>query len=242
MLYVVVNGLWGLRGETVRSIAERWAGTLTALKDIDGPTFDVWHEAADGLASDPLLEPSVPTLVEYIERKNTGPDLDVVGYTSSLWAQNPGAANVSSAIHAGSTSLYAPNSVSLVLRSREVDESAEVIRRAPEILRVLAESWEIDAGQVYSKPQYRAVAERFDLANSDPRCGRAVFLSAGRAALAPGDLPGTYVRTAHGGLAIDLTRGGVESPSIETIIEANTRLRASGALDKLPEPFDRDRF
>ncbi|MFF3781841.1 hypothetical protein [Streptomyces sp. NPDC001933] len=242
MLYVVVNGLWGPRGETVPDIAERWSGTLTALRDIDGPTFDVWHESGDGLASDPLLEPSVPALAEYIERTNTGPDLDVVGYTSSLWARNPGAAHVSSAVHAGGTSLHAPHSVSLTFRSREVDESAEVIRRAPEILRVLAEHWEIDAGQVYGKPQYRAVAERFGLANSDPRCGRAVFLSAGRAALAPDDLPGTYVRTAHGGLVIDLTRGGTESPSIETVIEANTRLRAAGALTPLPEPFDRDRF
>ncbi|MFB7210267.1 hypothetical protein [Streptomyces sp. NPDC056255] len=242
MLYVVVNGLWGPREETVRSIAERWSGTLTALGDIDGQTFDVWHEAGDDLPSDPVLAPSVPALAEYIERKNTGPDLDVVGYTSSLWVRNPKAAYVSLATHAGGTSRYAPHSVSLVFRSREVDETAEVIRRTPEILRVLAEHWEIDAGQVYDKPLYKAVAERFDLANSDPRCGRAVFLSAGRAALAPEDLPGTYVRTAHGGLVIDLTRGGAESPSIETVIEANTRLRAAGALEKLPVPFDRDRF
>lgn len=177
MLNVVVNGFWGLRGESVQAVAERWSGTLSALKDIDGPTFDVWHEAGDDLPSDPVLEPSVPALAEYIERKNTGPDLDVVGYTTSLWAQNLPAARVSMAIHAGSTSHYAVNSVSLAFRSREVDETAEVIRRAPEILRLLAENWEIDAGQVYDRPQYRAVAERFDLANSDPRCGRAVFLS-----------------------------------------------------------------
>ncbi|WP_433567076.1 hypothetical protein ACQP1O_18970 [Nocardia sp. CA-151230] len=242
MLDVVVNGLWGPRRETVRSIAERWSGTLTALSDIDGATFDVWHEAEDDRASDPVLESSVSALAEYIERKNTGPDLDVVGYTTSLWAQNTAAARVSSAIGAGGTSRYASHYVALAFVSREVDETAEVIRRAPEILRVLAEHWEIDAGQVYGRPQYRAVAERFGLQNSDPRCGRAVFLSAGRAALAPEDLPGTYVRTAHGGLVIDLTRGGTDSPAIETIIEANTRLRAAGALTPLPTPFDRDRF
>ncbi|MFG2214965.1 Imm52 family immunity protein [Streptomyces sp. NPDC087769] len=242
MLNVVVNGFWGLRGESVPAVAERWAGTLTALGDIDGPTFGVWHEAGDGLPSDPVLEPSAPALAEYIERTNTGPDLDVVGYTTSLWARNPAAAHVSMAIHAGSTSQYALNSVSLVFRSREVDETAEVIRRAPEILRLLAEHWEFDTGQVYDRPQYRAVAERFDLENSDPRCGRAVHLSAGRAALAPEDLPATYVRTAHGGLVIDLTRGGAESPDIETVIEANTLLRAAGALEKLPVPFDRATF
>ncbi|MCX5429336.1 hypothetical protein OHU11_16830 [Streptomyces sp. NBC_00257] len=242
MLNVVVNGFWGPRGESVPAVAERWAGTLTALGDIDGPTFGVWHEAGDGLPSDPVLEPSAPALAEYIERTNTGPDLDVVGYTTSLWARNPAAAHVSMAIHAGSTSQYALNSVSLAFRSREVDETAEVIRRAPEILRLLAEHWEFDTGQVYDRPQYRAVAERFDLANNDPRCGRAVHLSAGRAALAPEDLPATYVRTAHGGLVIDLTRGGAESPDIETVIEANTLLRAAGALERLPVPFDRATF
>ncbi|GGV79964.1 hypothetical protein GCM10015535_17540 [Streptomyces gelaticus] len=242
MLDVVVNGLWGPRGEAVPAIAERWSGTLTALKDIDGPTFDVWHEAVDDRPSDPVLETSAPVLAEYIERKNTGPDLDVVGYTTSLWAHNPAAPRVSMAIHPGSTSRYALNYVSLAFLSREVDETAEVIRRAPEYLRILAEHWQIDAGQVYNRPQFRAVGKRFDLDNSDPRCGRAVFLSAGRAALAPDDLPGTYVRTAHGGLVIDLTRGGTESPDIDTVIEANARLRAAGALTPLPEPFDRDRF
>lgn len=167
----------GALAESVPAVAERWAGTLTALGDIDGPTFGVWHEAGDGLPSDPVLEPSAPALAEYIERTNTGPDLDVVGYTTSLWARNPAAAHVSMAIHAGSTSQYALNSVSLAFRSREVDETAEVIRRAPEILRLLAEHWEFDTGQVYDRPQYRAVAERFDLENNDPRCGRAVHLS-----------------------------------------------------------------
>ncbi|MGW5108488.1 Imm52 family immunity protein [Nocardia sp. NPDC004123] len=242
MLDVVVNGCWGLRGESVPGIAERWYGTLRVLADIDGSTFHRWHEAGRGRPSDPVVQPSVPALADYIERTNTGPDLDVVGYTTSLWAQNPAAAHVSMAIHAGSTSRYAVNSVVLAFRSREVDETAEVIRRAPQVLRLLAEHWEIDAGQVYGRHEYRAVAERWDLANSDPRCGRAVVLSAGRAALAPGGLPATYVRTAHGGLVIDLTSGGTESPAIETILDANARLRAAGALEKLPIPFDRATF
>lgn len=112
MLYVVVNGLWGPREEGPQEIAGRWFDTLTRLKDIDGPTFDAWHESEGGIESDPVLKPSVPALAEYIERKNTGPDLDVVGYTSSLWARNPGMPQATSAIHAGGTSLYAANSVS----------------------------------------------------------------------------------------------------------------------------------
>ncbi|WP_433672556.1 Imm52 family immunity protein [Nocardia sp. CA-136227] len=242
MLDVVVNGFWGPREESVPGIAERWYATLRGLEDIDGSTFERWHEAGTDRPSDPVLEPSVPALADYIERTNTGPDLDVFGYTTSLWAQNPGTANVSMAVHAGSTSRYTVNSVVLAFRSREIDETTRVIRRAPRILRLLAEHWEIDAGQVYDRHQYRAVAERFDLANSDPRCGRAVFLSARRAALAPAALPARYVRTAHDGLVIDLTWDGTQYPAIETILEANTRLRAAGALEKLPIPFDRATF
>lgn len=242
MLYVVVNGFWGLRGESVPGIAERWYATLHALAGIDGSTFERWHEVGADLPSDPVVEPSVPALADYIGRTNTGPDLDVIGYTTSLWAQNPGTAHVSMAIHAGSTSRYAVNSVVLAFRSREIDENAQVIRRAPQILRLLAEHWEIDAGQVYDKHQYRAVAERFALANSAPRCGRAAFLSARRAALAPEGLPATYVHTAHDGLVIDLTVDGTQSPTIETILEANIRLRAAGALEELPIPFDRATF
>ncbi|GAB2441584.1 hypothetical protein [Nocardia tengchongensis] len=83
---------------------------------------------------------------------------------------------------------------------------------------------------------------RFDLANSAPRCGRAVFLSARRAALAPEALPATYIHTAHDGLVIDLTGDGTQSPAIETILEANIRLRAAGAMEELPIPFDRATF
>lgn len=242
MLNVVVNGLWGLREESVSSIAERWFCSLDALKDIDGQTFSGWHESGDDPPSDPTLVPSVATLAEYLERKNPGPDLDVAGYTTSLWARNPGAAHVSMAIHAGSTSRYSANSVSLTFRSREVDETAEAVRRAPEILHLLADTWKVDTGQVFDRLQFRTLAERFDLANNDPRCGRAVFLSSRRAAVVPEGLPGTHVRTAEGGLVLDLTCGGDQSPTIETVIEVNALLRAAGALETLPTPFDRDTF
>lgn len=239
MLDVGVNGLWGTREEGPREIAERWFATLEGLRRMDAEIFHDWHEAGKDLPSDPLLTPSVPALTEYIERKNTGPDLDVVGYTTSLWARNDGTPHVSSAIHAGGSSPYVANSVAISFVSRTMDETAEVIRRAPEILHVLADAWGIDGGQVYSRSQFRAVSRHFSLKNSDPRCGRAVYLSARRAELAPEGLPGTYTRTASGGLVIDLTHGGTAFPSDEEIIEVNTTLRATGALEPLPVPFDR---
>ncbi|MGW8887594.1 Imm52 family immunity protein [Streptomyces sp. NPDC055749] len=239
MLDVGVNGLWGTREEGPQEIAERWFATLAGLKRIDAAIFHDWHEAGKDLPSDPLLIPSVPALTEYIERKNTGPDLEVVGYTTSLWARNSVMPHVSSAIHAGGLSPYVTNSVAISLVSRTLDETAEVIRRAPEILDVIADAWDVDAGQVYSRSQFRAVSSHFSLKNSDPRCGRAVYLSTRRAELAPEGLPGTYNRTDAGGLIIDLTRGGTESPSDETIIEVNKDLRAAGALEPLAVPFDR---
>ncbi|MFJ5815454.1 Imm52 family immunity protein [Streptomyces sp. NPDC093108] len=247
MLDVVVNGTWGVREEDVQEIGRRWAKTLTALKEVDGATFGDWHDAGRGDASDPVVLPSgdavsEEVLADYIERKNEGPDLDVVGYTASLWAHNPGKLRVTTAIHAGGSSPYVTNSISLAFRSRELDESTEVIRRAPEILRIIAEAWDLDAGQVYNDSQYDAVAEQFELQNSHPRCGRAVYLSAGRAAPAPESLDGTYIRTAAGGLVIDLTRGGTTVPDNETIIEANRELRAAGSLTPLPVPIDRDKF
>ncbi|MFD9289041.1 hypothetical protein ACFWBV_12155 [Streptomyces sp. NPDC060030] len=239
MLNVAVNGFWGAREEDPQAIAERWYDTLARLRDIDGGTFHEWHEAGDGVPSDPLLMPSVPALADYVVRENTGPDLDVVGYGASLWAHNQEAAKVTSAVRAGGSSPYVTRSVSVSFRSRTVDEDADVIRRTPEILAVIGEAWDIDAGQVYDRALYRAVAGHFGLENSDPRCGRAVFLSERRAALAPEGLPGAYTPVANGGLVIDLTRGGTRAPSTETVIGVNEELRATGALEPLTVPFDR---
>ncbi|MFJ8862742.1 hypothetical protein ACIRD8_30490 [Streptomyces sp. NPDC102451] len=239
VLNVVVNGFWGVRDEGPQVIAERWYATLARLGELDGGTFHGWHEAGDGVPADPLLMPSVPALADYVVRENTGPDLEVVGYGASLWAHNSGAPKVTSAIRVGGSSPYLTNSVLVTFRSRTVGEDADVIRRTPEILAAIGEAWDIDGGQVYDRALYRAVADHFGLKNSDPRCGRAVFLSERRAALAPEGLPGAYTPAAHGGLIIDLTYGGTQTPSAETVIDVNTQLRATGALEPLATPFDR---
>ncbi|MFJ8883364.1 Imm52 family immunity protein [Streptomyces sp. NPDC102402] len=239
MLNIVVNGFWGTREEGPQEIAERWYATLARLGEIDDGTFHGWHEAGDGVPADPLLLPSVAALADYIVRENTGPDLDVVGHGAALWAHNQDAAKVTTAVRAGGSSPYITNSVSVSFRSRTVGEDADVIRRTPEILAAIGEAWDIDAGQVYDRPLYRVVADHFGLENSDPRCGRAVYLSERRAALAPDGLPGSYDTAANGGLIIDLTCGGMRTPSAETVIDVNTKLRAAGALEPLSTPFDR---
>ncbi|WP_432075166.1 Imm52 family immunity protein [Streptomyces wuyuanensis] len=242
MLNVVVNGLWGRRQESAAHVAERWAGTLSLLETLDPAAFSGWREATDDVASAPLLPASVPALTEYIERTNQDPDVDRIGFTTSVLTNNPGMPRVTVAIHAGGTSEYLTNSVAVSFRSRELDESAAVVRHTGDILRIVAETWDIDSGQAYSRSLFNAVKAEFDLPNSAPRCGRSVYLSAKRAALVPPGLPGAYIRTDHDGLIVDLTRGGTETPDVETVLDANRRLRAAGALEPLAVPLDRSKW
>ncbi|MEJ8659460.1 Imm52 family immunity protein [Streptomyces sp. MS1.AVA.4] len=239
MLNVVVNGFWGRRQESAAQVAGRWADSLNALEALDRAAFSGWREATGDVASAPELPASAAALTDYIERTNQEPDAGRIGFTTSVLTNNPGMPRVTVAIHAGGTSEYVTNSVAVSFRSRELDESVAVIRRTADILRIVAEAWDIDAGQAAGRTQFTAVKDAFGLPNSAPRCGRSVYLSAKRAALAPEGLPGTYTRTAHDGLIIDLTRGGSEDLSVETIIAAHRALSSAGALEALPVPFDR---
>ncbi|MFG3306608.1 Imm52 family immunity protein [Streptomyces wuyuanensis] len=242
MLNVVVNGFWGRRQESAGRVAERWADTLRALESVDGAAFGDWREATGDVATAPLLPASASALTEYIERENREPDAERIGFTTSVLTGNPGMPRVTVAIHAGGTSEYVTDSVAVTLRSRALDESLAVCRRTADILRIIAESWDIDSGQAAGRDQFTAVKAEFGLPNSAPRFGRSGYLSAKRAALAPEGLPGTYTRTAHDGLVIDLTRGGVEDPSVETILRTNRALRSAGALEELPVPYDRAKW
>ncbi|MFE0040461.1 Imm52 family immunity protein [Streptomyces sp. NPDC059015] len=242
MLNVVVNGFWGTRRETAGQVAERWADTLRALESVDGAVFGAWREATDDVTTAPPLPASAPALADYIERENREPDAEKIGFTTSVLTSNPGMPRVTVAIHAGGTSEYVTNSVAVTLRSRALDESVPVCRRTADVLRIIAESWDVDSGQAATRAQFTAVRTEFGLPNSAPRFGRSGYLSAGRAALAPEGLPGTYTPTAHDGLVIDLTRGGEEDPAVETILTANRVLRSAGALQELPVPYDRAKW
>ncbi|MEU2161688.1 Imm52 family immunity protein [Streptomyces sp. NPDC019208] len=242
MLYVVVNGGWGRRQESVVQIAERWVESLSALGDLNDAAFTGWLEAVDDISTAPRMPLSVAALSEYLKRENPESDVDRIGYTASLLTNNPGMPRVTFSIHAGGTSEWVTNSVAVSFRSRKLDESVPTVSRSSDVLRILADAWDIDTGQAYGRAQYDAVRDEFGLDNSAPRCGRSVYLSAKRAALAPEGFSGTYARTAHGGLIIDLTRGGIEEPDIETILDANRQLRAAGALEPLPEPLDRSKW
>ncbi|MGP3984231.1 Imm52 family immunity protein [Streptomyces sp. KR80] len=242
MLDVVVNGGWGVREEGPQQLAERWVNFLKALEDVDTAAFGGWREATDDDSTAPFISLSASTVVEYVTRMNPEPDVGRIGYTTSLWSGKPGMPEVVVHMSAGGTSPYVTDSCAVTMRSGELDESVLLVRRSANILGALAESWDIDWGQGYNDDEYDAVEEEFDLEIPDPRCGRVGYLSANRAALVPDGLPGTYTRTAHGGLIIDLTRDGEETPDIETVLETNRVLRAAGALERLPIPFDRAKW
>jgi hypothetical protein len=127
----------------------------------------------------------------------------------------------------------------VLLYSEVLDESVTLVRRSADILRALADAWDIDHGEVHNTVQHEAVKAAFGLMGSDPRCGRSVYLSANRAALAPRGLPGVQTPTTNGGLLVDLSKGADDAPDLETIVEVNRALRESGALQRLPVPLDR---
>jgi hypothetical protein len=241
VLRLVVNGAWGLRVEGAQQLAERWLAFLNALEGIVGPSLEGWREATDDDRTAPLLSPSAASLADYLLRENPESEVARTAYTASLWTAGSGMPELVVSVSAGGSSPHVASSCSVRMRSRELDESAPVARRSAEILRALADSWDVDWGQAYNRAEYAAVEEEFDLETPEPRCGRAAYLSARRAELVPEDLPGkpARIRTSHDGLLIDLTGGGTERPDIEAILDVNRSLRATGALARLPEPYDR---
>ncbi|WP_406861405.1 hypothetical protein ABZO31_13460 [Streptomyces sp. HUAS MG47] len=244
MVDFVVNGSWGKRPEGPRQVAAQWAETFAALESTGEGILGSWcHDAASHASSREFVPVSAPALTEYLERENRAHDAPYIGYSASLRTRQAGMPLVELSVRAGGQTQWVGSNVALSFSSRVVqDDAVPALRRAHEILRILADAWDIDHGKVYRRAEYRAVKEEFDLDNSAPRCGRAVYLSANRAALAPEGLPAEYSRTARGGLIVDLTYGGTREPSIDVILDVNRELRAAGALEALPKPYERDKW
>lgn len=243
MLSVVVHGLWGVRKEDPGQLAERWVGLLEGLAEIGSGDCTTWRaaESEDDMSAAPV-ERVVSGLRAYVEQASPEPDAPYIGYTASLWSGRIETVKVTVSINAGGSANRVPDSCVVALESTAAPGSVELVNRSADVLGVLAGCWGPDWGEAYSREEFRAVKQEFGLRPSAPRGGRSVYLSPGRAAFAPGGLPGTYTRTAAGGLVIDLTRGGTAQPSVESIVAVNRELRAAGALEPLPAPFDRDTF
>lgn len=243
MLRVVVHALWGVRAEDPGQLAERWVGVLDGLAEFGSGDCTTWRgaESEDDWSAAPVERVS-SSVRAYVERTNTEPDAPYIGYTSSLWSGRLETVKVTVGINAGGSANRVPDSCVVALASTAAPGSVDLINRSADVLQLLAGCWGPDWGEAYSREEFRAVKAELGLRATAPRAGRSVYLSPGRAALAPEGLPGTYTRTAAGGLLVDLTRGGTAQPSVESIFEMNRELRAAGALEPLPVPFDRATF
>lgn len=239
MINLTVRGFWGPREETPRELADRWIGFLGRLREVDGEVFSGWREVVEGGAEAPAAALDPEWFAEYIVRYD--PDLDAypVGYRTSLWTRQDGKPKVEIGVSAGGTADSVPQSVVLKLRSGEMGDGDPLVGRLPHALAALADAWDVDWGDFADRALMSAVREAFDLENSSPRCGRAVHLSSGRAALVPDDLPGRRLPVAQGGVVIDLSGPDGEAPEKGLVIAVNEALRRTGALAALPVPMDR---
>lgn len=303
MLHLVVSGLWGVREESSRRVAERWVAFLGALESLDPDVHD-WSDGGRGTEhplrrgpehpgargapdSDGVSVPrTVSAIRAFLHRANPEPDADSVGYSACLRSRSaaqpaPAGAShrpygrppeVSVRIRAGGSSEFVHGVCSVTLTGPDVngpeadgpcpagtnlngpdlagpdpagpDHGAPpslLAQRPADVLRALADAWDIDSGQVHTPAQHELLRGEFGLRDADPFCGRCVYLSANRAALVPRSLPGTLAPTDDGGVVVDLAKG-TDDPDDETLLEANRALRAAGALDRLPAPYDRARW
>lgn len=240
MLEFVVRGFWGCRQESTAALAGRWAALLEGLRRIDAQTFAAWRVAASTYSVAAEAKTDAEWLAEYITASTSDPDAAREGYVASL-SQQPGRPTASVQISAGGTSRRVADSV-VVQMSCEESLRTSVNGHLAAALLSLAQTWDVDWGDSYEAEQFSEVKRLLELRVTDPRCGRVGYLSANRAALVPDGLPGVHARTEHGGLLMDLTRSGAHVPDTETIIEVNRSLRAAGAVEKLPAPFDRAKW
>ncbi|MFP8963184.1 hypothetical protein ACLIYP_21925 [Streptomyces nanhaiensis] len=242
MINVTVRGFWGPRKESPRELADRWLDFLGRLEELDEEVFSDWREVAGTGPGSPRAALDPEGFAAYIVRSD--PDLDAypVGYRTSVWTRREGRPKAEIGVSAGGVADGVPQSVVLKLRSGEADEDDPLIGRLPHALAALADAWDPDWGDFADRALTSAVRDAFGLDNSSPRCGRAVHLSAGRAALVPGDLPGRRLPVAHGGVVVDLSGPEGEAPGRDLVLSVNETLRGTGALAPLPLPMDRPKL
>lgn len=236
---LTVRGAWGPRKETPRELAARWWEFLGRLDAISPEIFTGWRQVREpGVAGqDALLDPD--GLAAYIASA-AEEDSDYMGYTATLVTEDSAGLGVTLRATAGGQADYVPQRVVLQLSVAEEDlpeAQSTLLARLPEVLAALADTWDVDWGDVHDEDLADALDDAFDLDNSDPRCGRAVYLSRGRAVAVPDDLPGERLLTEHGGLVVALDSSGGRPPATETVIAVHDTLRKSGALDPLPTPM-----
>ncbi|MEU3843293.1 hypothetical protein AB0E88_25035 [Streptomyces sp. NPDC028635] len=234
----VVRGFWGPREESAEALADRWKRTLDRLASLlpalAPEPGEVWtwqqiHESGPATALRADAE-SILAALRSVQAEDgwsgsTGYGLSlVVGGVSGWRADIRGAAG-------GAPEFVLQN---LIL---EVEAPEGAVIPEAELLTLVAESWEPDFGDVTDDDVLDALEDEADFGVGEPSVGRFGYLSPGRAALVPADLPDvTRTGLPAGGLLLS-----VDPPASEThkVVQVNVRLREAGALQPLPKPMDR---
>ncbi|MEE1756297.1 Imm52 family immunity protein [Streptomyces sp. SP18CS02] len=224
----VVRGFWGPRRETDQELAARWSALLTRLEELHPEVFGAWQEVPG---------PGPDVLAAYLRERNADDDWsDRKGYAMALSTPEAAPVKVSVSGTGGGVSEHLAMSVVLTLTS---PDAGPVLAYA-EILRAVAETWDVDWGEV-TETALQLALEDDGRVPGQACVGWAGYLSERRAALlaagAP-DLPGKAEPAGDGGVLLDLSGTG----TVEDLVALNRDIRATGALEALPRPMRRPRL
>lgn len=224
----VVRGFWGPRPESEQELAVRWSTFLTRLHEIAPAVFGTWEPIGEATGPD--------ALAAHLRERNAGDDWsDRKGYAMALStpATNPVKVTVSGTGGGISDHL----AMSVVVTITTTDDHASL--PYAEVLRALAETWDVDWGEV-TETELQLALENDGREPGQACVGWAGYLSQRRAALlGSGDLPGKAEPTEHGGLLLDLSGS---ASGIDDLVAVNRDVRATGALQALPRPMDRAKW
>ncbi|WP_031083429.1 hypothetical protein [Streptomyces sp. NRRL WC-3549] len=232
---LVVKVSWGPRPESLLELAARWTAALGRLTELSAGVPVDWRQDVDGEGVGEPVPPEAEDFAAVVEAGGPEEDAEIIGWSAAVVGRWPNGAYAYLRAKGGGSDVRTPFTAVLQLfpapgagAAVGAGSAAPFSDRLPQALVALAESWEPDTGLTYDRELFRTVKAAFGLHNSQPRCGWATYLSANRAALVPGELPGPRHRTADGGLVLGTGH------STEAVMAAHRALADAGALEPLP--------
>ncbi|MFI9821676.1 Imm52 family immunity protein [Streptomyces sp. NPDC052013] len=235
----VVRGFWGPRQESTEALAARWSTTLTRFAELlpaavrrnadDGAR--TWHTTE----SVPV-QPDEKSLLDALRQAQSADDWSAADGTSlRLLAADPAPGwKLEIAVLAGGTPQY-------LLQSLVATIVAPDDARLPDadLLTAVAETWHPDYGDVSDRAVTAALKKEAGFKIGTPSIGWVGYLSPTRASRVPAALASTVrqLPPADGplGALLSITHPG----DTDAVVGAYVSLKASGALDPLPQPMNR---
>ncbi|WP_351226102.1 hypothetical protein [Streptomyces sp. NPDC002133] len=232
----VVRGAWGPREESVETLAGRWKLTLERLTGllptvVSGPgEVGTWRHIRE---SEPFInfQPDEASLRGVLrDTREADGWTDRTGTRLTLASAGETGWNAELRGRGGGTSEFLLQTMMIAIESPDDAEIPDV-----ELLTVLAEVWAPDFGDVSNDDVLDALEDEGGFGPDEPSVGWVGYLSPGRAALVPDGMTAPRKELGVGGILLEIAPYG----NIESVLQANLRLRDSGALQPLPRPMER---